>query len=582
MTWTELGIEIPSGATGPEVATTCPKCSPQRKKKNAPCLSANIEELVFVCHHCGWSGSLKTGAQDRLQPGWKKPQWVRPAERPHSDLPEKALAWFDKRGIPADVLSANGVGFTLAYMPQVEDRVNCIVFPYYRGGELVNRKYRDGNKNFRQEAGAERIFWRIDSVDPEQLVMCEGEIDCLSLQVAGFASCVSVPDGAPAENAKDYSSKFAFLDADADRLDPVKRIILAVDSDAPGRRLEDELARRLGRERCFRVTWPAGCKDANDVLVKYGAATLRDVIDAAEPFPIEGVFSALGESGKILQLYRNGFERGHSTGWRTLDKCYTVRPGEFTVVTGTPGAGKSNFVDSLLVNLARDHGWSFGIFSPENQPIEDHMARLIEKYVGLPFSDGPTPRMDESELQVGIEWADKHFFVMLPNDEEHWKVEWILARATELVKRHGIRGLVIDPWNELEPQRERDETETEYISRVLRTVRQWGRQHGVHVWIVVHPTKLHRGDDGKYPVPTLYDCTGSAHWRNKADNGLCVWRDQTPDAPREVDIHIQKIRFRQIGKLGKVTLVYDAPTATYSEPDQYNIPPRHWADQGEL
>jgi twinkle protein len=578
-TWAELGIEIPAGAPGPEVSTTCPKCSGQRRKKTAKCLSANVVDLVFTCFHCGWSGSLKTGAQDRLHPGWQRPKWVRPTPRPTSSLHEKALTWFAKRGITADVLTANEISFASVYMPQVEDHVNALVFPYRRGGELVNHKYRDGQKNFRMDAGAERIFWRIDSINPECVLICEGEIDCLSLQVAGFASCISVPDGAPAENAKDYSSKFEFLDADADVLDPVKKIVLAVDNDAPGRRLEDELARRLGRERCYRVTWPIGCKDANDVLVQYGTATLRATIDAAEPFPIEGVFTALGESSKILQLYRYGFECGHKTGWPALDRCYTVRPGEFTVVTGTAGAGKSNWVDALLVNLARDHGWSFGIFSPENQPIEDHMARLIEKYTNLPFTDGPTQRMDESELRVGIEWVGEHFFVMLPNSEEQWKIEWILARATELVKRHGIRGLVIDPWNELEPQREKSETETEYISRVLRTVRQWGRNHGVHVWVVVHPTKLHRGDDGKYPVPTLWDCAGSAHWRNKADNGLCVWRDQTPEAPREVDIHVQKIRFRQIGRLGRVTLLYDAPTATYSEPRVEYEQQQHWASR---
>lgn len=194
------------------------------------------------------------------------------------------------------------------------------------------------------------------------------------------------------------------------------------------------------------------------------------------------------------------------------------------------------------------------------------MARMIEKRMRLPFNDGPTPRMSETDLDAGIEWAAKHFWWMLPGDENSWDIGWILGKAKELVYRHGIRGLVIDPWNELEPQRRQGETETEYVSRVLRTVRQFGRQHGVHVWMVVHPTKMYRDDNGKYPIPTLYDCAGSAHWRNKADNGLCIWRDlSSAGNTREVDIHIQKIRFRQIGKLGKATLTYDPPTARYEE-----------------
>ena len=101
----------------------------------------------------------------------------------------------------------------------------------------------------------------------------------------------------------------------------------------------------------------------------------------------------------------------------------------------------------------------------------------------------------------------------------------------------------------------------------MRTVRQWGRRHGVHVFMVVHPTKLRKGDDGNYPVPTLWDCAGSAHWKNKADNGLCIWRDENPESAHaaEVNVHVQKIRFRQIGRIGKTTLIYDKVTAMYSE-----------------
>jgi twinkle protein len=206
---------------------------------------------------------------------------------------------------------------------------------------------------------------------------------------------------------------------------------------------------------------------------------------------------------------------------------------------------------------------------------------MIEKHMRLPFTEGPTPRMSAADVQAGIDWAGEHFWWMLPGDEKCWDISWILGRASELVLRHGIRGLVIDPWNELEPQRAAGETETEYISRVLRVVRQWARQHSVHVWMVVHPTKMYRDDNGKYPVPTLYDCAGSSHWRNKADNGLCVWRNLADDVTqREVDIYIQKIRFRQIGRLGKVTLVYDPPTARYDElPDSSQMPPRHDEEQ---
>jgi len=562
--WADLGIEIPAGRTGGEVYATCPKCSHERKKKNAKCLSANVESGLWVCHHCGWSGSLITGRDERRSRAWRKPEYRKPTPHPADELPAHVVRWFGERGITKAVLARNKISWVQVYMPEQENLANTIVFPYFRGAELINRKYRTLDKQFRMDTGAERILYGLDDIG-ETVVIVEGEVDKLSVEVAGITSCLSVPDGAPAEGTKDYSSKFAFLNSAEQQLKGVKKIILAVDKDGPGKLLEEELARRLGRERCWRVEWPDGCKDANDVLRKHGAEDLRWFLDNAKPFPIQGVFTALGEEAKVLALYHNGLERGERTGWPCLDGHYTVRSGEFTVVTGIPGSGKSNFIDALAVNLARLHGWSFGMFSPENQPMEDHIARIVEKYVGLPFSEGPTPRMSERDLRNGLAWVNEHFFWVLPDNENCWEIDWILARARELVYRHGIRALVIDPWNELEPQRTAKETETEYISRVLRTVRQFGRRHDVHIFIVVHPTKLYRDKDGKYPIPTLYDCQGSAHWYNKADNGLCIWRDLLSDR-REVDIHVQKVRFHQIGRRGKVTLLYDAPTASYREP----------------
>jgi len=415
------------------------------------------------------------------------------------------------------------------------------------------------------EAGAERVLYGLNDIDSERCVIVEGEIDKLSVETAGVVSCVSVPDGAPSEAAKDYASKFAFLEADRERLDAVREWIIAVDNDGPGKRLEDELARRLGREKCRRVIWPSECKDANDVLRSFGAAVLREAIDNAEPYPLAGVFDVSDVSDRIDRLYEHGWERGVSTGWEEIDRLYTVRPGEFTVVTGIPNSGKSNWVDALLVNLAQAHGWRFAVFSPENQPLEDHMARMCEKWAGAPFAEGPTPRMDRESLRRSKEWVRDHFTWILPDDDSEWTVETVLDRARALVFRKGIRGLVIDPWNELEHATPNGMTETVYTGQVLKHIRQFARRNGVHVWVVAHPQKLYRDkESGSYPVPSLYDISGSANWRNKADCGIVVWRD-FKDSNTPIEVHVQKIRFRQIGMLGMAKLRYQPSTQTYRE-----------------
>jgi twinkle protein len=560
-TFHDFGIEIPHGRSG-EVDVTCPQCSSQRKKKTARCLSVNVDLGTWHCHHCGWGGGLSQG-EKRFDPAWRKPAYRKPAPliaRPIG----RVEAWFKERGITADVLLRNQITETSVYMPQVEDHVGAMAFPYFRGDELVNVKYRDREKNFRMETGAERILYGLNDIEPKRCVIVEGEIDKLSVEVSGVVSCVSVPDGAPAENAKDYAGKFSFLEADSEAIANVEEWIIAVDNDGPGKRLEDELARRLGREKCKRVTWPSDCKDANDVLRSFGPEVLRECLEHAEPYPLAGVFSVLDVSDRVRHLRKHGWEKGVSTGWDEVDRFYTVRPGEVTVVTGIPNSGKSNWVDALLINLASIHDWKFALFSPENQPMEDHVARMVEKRARAPFADGPTPPMDDATFEQSMDWAKDHFTWILPDDEVEWTIDTVLDRAKALVFRQGIRGLVIDPWNELEHNRPEGMSETDYVSHALRRMRQFARHNGIHLFLVAHPTKLYRDKDGKYPIPTLYDISGSAHFRNKADNGICVWRDFKDDTAC-VEIHVQKIRFRQIGRIGLAKLRYLKPTASYRE-----------------
>ena len=301
------------------------------------------------------------------------------------------------------------------------------------------------------------------------------------------------------------------------------------------------------------------------MLVKHGALDLAWYIENPEPFPIEGVFGPSDCREELNRLYDEGFVKGYKTGWAKVDELYTVAPQQLTVVTGIPSSGKSNFLDCLLVNLAKAHGWNFAIFSPENLPLEQHMAAIAEKYLKKPFPEGPTPRMSRTEFQSTMNWVEEHFKWISPNDADDWTVDKILTTASQLCLRRGIHGLVIDPWNELESTRPAHMTETEFISQSLKRIGLFALRSKIHVWIVVHPAKLYRSDNGKYPIPSLYDCSGSAHWRNKADNGICVWRDLSDPKSTEVEIHVQKIRFRHIGRHGVVKLFYENPCATYAE-----------------
>lgn len=553
------GIEIPWGATG-EVRTTCPECSADRKKSRDRCLAVNANEGAWICHHCGWTGGIR-----QFQPTAKPAKtYTKPAYTASPDLSEKARAWFASRGITDAVLVRNKIGEGKAWMPQTGGEVNTVQFPYYRDGEVVNVKYRDGRKDFRMAKGAELALYGLNDI-AETTIFVEGEMDKLAVEVAGFPNAVSVPNGAPAVEAKHYDSHFAYLDAAADKLRECREFILAVDADAPGRKLEAELARRLGKGRCRRVRWPAGCKDANDVLVNHGAAALKACIDNAEAYPVEGLIEVDQIGAAYDDLYANGLTPGVSTGWGTVDELYTVKPAQLTILTGIPSHGKSNWLDNLLVRLADLHGWKFGMCSPENFPQERHLAGLAQKWVGKPFSDQTSvARMSADDRDAAKEFLGEHFTWIQPDDEGDWSVDGILALARILVQRKGIRGLVIDPWNELDHERPQGITETEYVSKSLSKLRRFARLHDVHVWLVAHPAKLQKDKHGDYPVPTPYDIAGSAHFRNKADNCLAVWRDFTPGS-RVTTLYVQKVRFKEVGKVGAVELAYNWATEQYHE-----------------
>jgi twinkle protein len=554
-TFIDFEIDIPPGKSG-EYDTTCPQCSAQRKKKNARCLSVNIDKGVWNCAHCGWSGGLGQGEISRpvIAKVYRRPDYVANS----TVLPDEVVAWFATRGITQAVLKRNQIGSGRAYFPQAEEQRGCVMFPYFRGAEVINVKYRTRDKLFRMESGAERVLYGLNDI-AETLVWVEGEMDKLAVEVAGFVSCVSVPDGAPTPNTKNYSSKFDFLDAA--ELDRAKTHIVAVDNDEPGARLEDELLRRLGRENCLVARWPDGCKDANDVLINHGAQMLAECIRNAQPVPVEGEHSVSEFADSMDKLYRYGMPKGLRTGWYSLDEFYTVMPGEWTLVTGIPSAGKSEWLDALMVQMSENHGWRFAVFSPENQPTEYHLSKLAEKYINKPFCEGPSERMSPTEKERAMTFLNQHFTFLLP---ELPTVDALIERLRVIVKRRGIQGVVLDPWNEIDHSRDQGMTETEYISQCLSKLRAFGRSHGVHLWIVAHPTKLEKNKDGSYPVPTPYDVAGSAHWRNKADNCITIWRDAAAHNDL-VEVHIQKVRKKSVGRVGMVTLRYTRITGNYFE-----------------
>lgn len=276
----------------------------------------------------------------------------------------------------------------------------------------------------------------------------------------------------------------------------------------------------------------------------------------------------------VLALYQTGYRRGYQTGWPAMDEFYTVRGGEFTVITGIPGHGKSSWLDNLMVNLSRSQRWKWAVFSAENFPVCRHVAGLLEIYSGMPFNRGPSQRMDEQTRDWALNWVCEHFRFIQPT-QDRYSLDRIVQIAFSLGE---IDALVVDPWNELDTSRPRDMREDEFISVSLTKLRWLARNAEIHVFVVAHPAKYQRVHGQPKPVITLNDVKGASEWYAKADNGISVWRDEL-DTSGATDVHVQKIRFREVGRAGgAVRLYYDRVTGRFSDP---SIPPRYTREPGE-
>ena len=247
-------------------------------------------------------------------------------------------------------------------------------------------KWRGAEKKCFTQEGAAQSFYGLEQLpeDIETLVIVEGELDVLALATAGIPS-VSCPNGAPMkvsvyEKDESEDTKYHYVWESKDLIEKVSKIIFAVDKDEPGEALAEELARRIGRAKCWEVKWPDGCKDANDVLVRHDAETLASLIENATPVPLVGVYSADDYDSQVDLLYEKGNGKGVSTGFVTLDDLYTIAAGQLSVVTGLPGSGKSEFVDALMVNLAQKQNWTFCVASFENPRSHTHCQTKREDY----------------------------------------------------------------------------------------------------------------------------------------------------------------------------------------------------------
>ena len=547
---------------------TCPECSGERSKNNDEDLSIHRKERgwTYHCHHCLIGGFVSFPSSTKIQPPRRQEQNVIPLRTfQQTQLEPQHFAFLKTRGISEQTALDMKLFSASKYFNRIQKQTDAIGFPYFKNGNYINAKYRSiESKDFTQDVGGGNVFFAIDKVDPTKpMIIVEGEIDALTLIECGIENVVSVPSGAPikvsdGKVAPSEDKKFSFIWDAFDTIEKLPYVVIAVDTDTAGQALAEELARRIGKDKC-RIA-KSDFKDLNEAFLAEGATKVKEIIDAAEPYPVAGLSSASKFEDRLNDLWDKGTGRGTSTGYSNVDQIYTVAEGQLTIVTGYPSSGKSNFVDQLMVNLGRSNDWKFALCSFENAP-EVHISRLMEIYKEKRFFEG-TSRMTEDERKDAFDWVQQHFLFLDSEGIEPASIDSILERARIAVVRMGIRGLVVDPYNYIENKS--GMAETEFISSMLTRIQAFAKAYGVHVWFVAHPAKITRsGMD--LPRPDGMAISGSMAWWAKADCGMTVHRTKTND----VEIAIWKCRYRWVGTQGETQLNYEKVTGTYKVADDF-------------
>jgi twinkle protein len=512
----------------------CPVCSHTRKPENKKkkCASYDWERGLGTCHNCNTTFQLHTykrkGETERV--------YERPKDKVVKPPDSKVVEWFKSRGISQKTLTDLRVGEGSEYMPQTGKAENTIKFNYFMGGDLINIKYRDGRKNFKLYKGAEKVFYNIDSIiGYEYCVIVEGEMDVLALHEAGVTNAISVPNGATLN-----TNNLEYLDNCIDYFEDKDKIILAVDTDEAGLALQAELVRRLGSEVCYLASFD-DCKDANEYLQKYGKEKLSERISGARPVPLENVTTFRDIEDEVTDFVRNGFKPGYQVGLQNFDDIFSTYTGQFITVTGIPSSGKSDFVDQMVVGYNQNYGWKTAFASPENVPTYLHAHKLMRKvWQGMPTSAD----IHSDKWNKVADHCNNNFFHI---DMERYTLESVLKKGAELVKRKGIKCLVIDPFNKVRDVDCKSEDVNRYTMEYLTKIEMFAKKFDVLVFVVAHPTKMYKDKDGKIEEPTMYNIKGGGEWYDASYHGILVHRDYEE---KTVKAKVLKVKFQNLGQNG--------------------------------
>ena len=583
----------------------CPICTPGRdyKHRKEAKLGINMRKTPkpWRCNVCGAAGYVIDEAylaNAKIKPIMNIPRSLL--------LSEDILKWFDNtRKIRASTLNHFKIRMSQETILQIKSKDEskkgeyitrkCVNFPYFKNGMLVNVKYRDNDKNFKMIKDATKIMYNLDSmVDQDYVIITEGEFDAMAYHQAGLISVVSVPNGATiTKKEKEHFEEHGvmdiqsninleYLDKCIDLFKDIETIYIATDSDPAGIKLREELARRLGKERCRWIRFDEYiydqtdeetyyCKDANDVLLVHGEKVLSDSIHKAIPYPVEGVHSAKDFLVEMLVEFDDGKKKGQTTGYKSLDAHFNWYRGWPVVLNGYPGEGKSSFLFNLICISTILYKWKWGLYCPENYPPKNIADTMAEILVGNTSDKEFGGRMQRQEYESAVrDHLGEYIFFL--DDEKGFTPEQLRKKKRKMVKQHGIVGFLTDPWKNLKHDY-KGQRDDQYLGFQLGEEVRLTTKYNIINLIAHHPPNPVLDKNKVVTAPTAFNLTGGSVWFQTLYQILSIHKHQRDDWSDTIaELHVQKVKEHklaghQTNMSGPVLLRFDRRTNRFYERD---------------